>query len=143
MEKATEIQIVDYDTNDYSELSAHWTELGLGGLHRGDNAEIIDRCNALGGFLILMKTETGKIIGSSWVTVDGRRSYLHHFGIAKEYQTKGFAAKLMDESMRRIKEIGMQSKLEVHRNNFKAISLYKKFEFGYLGDYDVYINRNI
>ncbi len=33
-------------------------------------------------------------------------------------------------------------KLEVHRSNKRAIELYKKAGFSYLGDYDVYIIRD-
>lgn len=137
------IHIVDYQPTDYAALTELWNELGLGGAHRGDNETIITKCNEMGGFLILMKEPTGQLIGSSWVTIDGRRSYLHHFGIATEYQGRGLARLLMDETMKRVNQLGMQVKLEVHRNNQKAISLYKKYGYDYLGDYDVYINRNI
>jgi len=38
---------------------------------------------------------------------------------------------------------GLQVKLEVHRTNRKAINLYKSEGFQYLGDFDVYIIRDI
>lgn len=138
-----EVNIVDYTSGDYPALAELWNELGLGGVHRGDNESVIEKCNALGGFLLLLKKNDGTIIGSSWITLDGRRSYLHHFGISKEFQGHGLAKLLMNESMKRIQEIGLQVKLEVHRENIKALSLYKKYGYHYLGDYDVYINRNI
>jgi ribosomal protein S18 acetylase RimI-like enzyme len=37
----------------------------------------------------------------------------------------------------------MHIKLEVHKDNVKALGLYKKAGFGYLGDYHVYIIRDI
>jgi ribosomal protein S18 acetylase RimI-like enzyme len=41
------------------------------------------------------------------------------------------------------KEIGLQIKLEVHQSNERAINFYKKAGFKRLGDYDVYIIRDL
>ena len=49
----------------------------------------------------------------------------------------------MDESLRFVRKKGCQVKLEVHISNLKAVSLYKKAGFTRLGDYDVYIIRDI
>ena len=38
---------------------------------------------------------------------------------------------------------GAQVKLEVHSTNLKAINLYKKLGFKHLGEYNVYITRDI
>jgi hypothetical protein len=40
-------------------------------------------------------------------------------------------------------ETGMPIKLEVHRENAKAIGLYRRAGFVRLGDYDVYIVRDV
>jgi ribosomal protein S18 acetylase RimI-like enzyme len=37
----------------------------------------------------------------------------------------------------------LQVKLEVHSTNYKAINLYKKFGFTHLGEYKVFITRDI
>jgi ribosomal protein S18 acetylase RimI-like enzyme len=50
---------------------------------------------------------------------------------------------LLDESLKFVKKKGFQVKLEVQKTNTKAINLYKKAGFEYLGDYDVYIIRNL
>ncbi|MDI3526842.1 MAG: hypothetical protein PWR03_1025, partial [Tenuifilum sp.] len=50
--------------------------------------------------------------------------------------------RLTIESLKYVKEKGYQVKLEVHKNNTRAINLYKQFGFQYLGDYDVYIIRD-
>ena len=68
---------------------------------------------------------------------------MHHFGIIPGHQGKGLSAELLRESLRFVKEKGYQVKLEVHRTNEKAVNLYKKAGFEYLGDYDVYIIRDI
>jgi ribosomal protein S18 acetylase RimI-like enzyme len=131
----------DYQQSDFDGLMEVWQATGLGDSKRGDNHQIILQTLEKGGKLILLKTSSLKIIGSSWMTTDGRRLYLHHFGILPEFQGKGLAKLLMAESMKFAKQTGLQIKLEVHTTNLKAINLYKKNGFKYLGDYDVYIIR--
>jgi ribosomal protein S18 acetylase RimI-like enzyme len=121
-----------------------WESLGLGGAQRGDNEKIIRQTIDLGGQLLLMVDSSKNcIVGTSWLTVDGRRTYLHHFGIHADYQGNGLANNLLDASLKLAKSFGMQIKLEVHKDNAKALGLYTKAGFSYLGDYNVYIIRDI
>lgn len=122
-----------------------WTATGLSSPERGDDAETIERSITMGGTLLVLSDDNAgdTIIGTSWITFDGRRLHLHHFGITPEYQGKGLSRKLLGESLKFVKEKGHQVKIEVHRTNEIAIRLYKKAGFKYLGDYDVYIIRDI
>jgi len=134
----------DYTNDDFEKLNQLWKETGLGGSQRGDNAQIIDDSLNIGGKLILIENkETGEIIGSTWMTFDGRRIHLHHIGVLPTYQNRGFGKLLTTESLKFAKEKGYQIKLEVHQTNKKAIEIYKKLGFTFLGDYDVYIVRDI
>jgi ribosomal protein S18 acetylase RimI-like enzyme len=139
-----ETVITNYSEPDFEGLMTLWQATGLCNANRGDDHQVILRTIDIGGKLLLLKSLPDlKIIGSSWMTTDGRRLFLHHFGILPEFQGKGLANKLMDESMKFARELGQQFKLEVHNTNHKAIQLYNKFGFEYLGDYDVYIIRNL
>ncbi|MDA3839119.1 MAG: GNAT family N-acetyltransferase [Candidatus Delongbacteria bacterium] len=134
----------DFASSDIEELMLFWEATGVGGKHRGDNSEIILNSVENGGRLILMKLDTtNEIIGSAWVTTDKRRTYLHYFAISKEYRGKGFANELMDVVMDHAQLLGLQFRLEVHEDNIPALELYKKYGFDYLGDYNIYINRNL
>jgi [ribosomal protein S18]-alanine N-acetyltransferase len=134
--------IRDYKESDYEELAVLWERTGLGGAHRGDNAAIILKTLEAGGKLLILETKPdNKISGSSWLTNDGRRIYMHHFGIAPDFQGKGLAKPLLEASIDFAKKQDLQIKIEVHRLNKIASNLYKKYGFGYLGDYDVYIIR--
>jgi ribosomal protein S18 acetylase RimI-like enzyme len=138
------IRIREFMACDYDTLITLWESIGLGGKHRGDNPEIIQQTLEKGGKLLLMEIrETGELIGTSWLTVDGRRTYLHHFGIAVGFQGMGLSKPLLQATMDLAREIGLQIKLEVYRSNEKAVNLYKSNGFEYLGDYDVYIIRDI
>lgn len=137
------IVIRDYNNQDYDKLNLLWQETGLGGAQRGDNDKIINQSIELGGKLILIENiETNEIIGSSWMTFDGRRLHLHHIGVLPKYQNQGYGKLLTNESLKFAKQKGYQIKLEVHQSNKKAIFLYKKLGFTFLGDYDVYIVRD-
>ncbi len=141
---STDFTIRDYLSSDYTKIIVLWEKVGLGAAHRGDTQEVIERTLKIGGSLLVMQVPgTGEIIGTSWLTVDGRRTYLHHFGITEAWQGKGLSKPLLEASLKAAKQIGLQLKLEVHHDNGKAIHLYKTAGFSYLGDYDVYIIRDI
>ncbi len=135
--------IRDYLPEDYPQIIELWKLTGMGDERRGDDQQVIERSLELGGRLLVMigLPENG-IIGTSWITFDGRRLHLHHFGIHPDYQGKGLSHRLTEASIAFAREKKTQIKLEVHRDNRKAVSLYKKHGFKYLGDYNVYIIRD-
>ena len=136
--------IRDYRNSDFEKLSILWEETNLGSTKRGDNERIIEQSIQIGGKLIVIENpKTNEIIGSSWMTFDGRRLHLHHIGVLPNYQNQGFGKLLTKESLKFAKDKGYQIKLEVHQTNKKAIDIYKKLGFKFLGDYDVYIVRNL
>ena len=92
--------IRNYSKKDYSELNELCEETGLGGSQRGDNDRIIEQSIQLGGKLILIENPTTrKIIGSSWITFDGRRLHLHHIGVKPSLQNQGLGKLLTKESL--------------------------------------------
>lgn len=136
------IIIKKFNSSFYNQIITLWQDLGLGDKKRGDNQKIIEKTIKSGGkFLVLVDTITNEVIGTSWLTNDARRIYLHHFGIKKEYQNKGYGKLLLKDSIDFAKEKNLQIKLEVHRENLKSIKFYEKYGFKYLGDYLVFIIR--
>jgi ribosomal protein S18 acetylase RimI-like enzyme len=137
------ISIRDFDKHDFDGLTELWGLTNLGNPQRGDNLDIILQSVAMGGKMLVAVNADGKVIGTSWMTFDGRRIHLHHFGVHPDYQRKGIGKLLVKESLRFVKQKGYQVKLEVHQSNIAAINLYKQFGFTFLGDYDVYIIRDL
>jgi [ribosomal protein S18]-alanine N-acetyltransferase len=136
--------IREYGEGDYDGILKFWDLTGMGSPERGDSREIIEDTIRLGGSLLVLEEKgTGKISGTSWMTFDGRRILLHHFGILPEFQGNGLSKTLLKESLQFVKGKGFQVKLEVHSTNYKAINLYKKFGFKHLSEYNVYIIRDI
>jgi ribosomal protein S18 acetylase RimI-like enzyme len=133
-----------FRNGDFDQISILWDLTEMGNQLRGDDNKTIEDSIRIGGaMLILEEIKTEKVCGTSWMTFDGRRIHLHHFGILPEYQRKGLANILMRASLKFVKSKGYQVKLEVHQSNSKAINLYKNSGFEYLGDYDIYIIRDI
>ena len=138
----TNALIRDYQPEDFPSLLELWQKTDLTKPERGDNEEIITKCNEQGGRLLIMEeTDGGRIIGSSWMTWDGRRIYLHHFGILPEFQRRGLGTELAKKSLEWIREKGDQVKLEVHKENHAARKLYEKLGFFAFRDYDIYMIR--
>ena len=134
--------IRDYRAADYTSMMQLWNETELAQPERKDDALVIKRCNDLGGRLLVIEdVATGEIIGSSWMTWDGRRIYLHHFGIHSDWQNLGLGTKLAEASLEWISSTGQQVKMEVHKENKAAIQLYKKLGFFAFEDYDIYMIR--
>jgi ribosomal-protein-alanine N-acetyltransferase len=136
--------IRDYRDTDYPGIANLWKVTDMDNPVRGDNRETIERTLKHGGKMLIMESiSTKQVIGTSWMTNDGRRILLHHFGILPEFQGKGLSKILLKESFKFVKETGIQVKLEVHSQNIKAVSLYNKFGFKQLPGYNVYIIRDI
>jgi len=132
-----------YRDEDFPEVDQLWNDTGLASPVRSDDRESIRRTLSNGGQLFILEdTDRHEIIGTSWLTQDGRRVYLHHFGIKPDQQGKGYSRMLLDASFDFARSTGLQVKLEVHRDNKKALALYEKGGFRYLGDYLVYIIRD-
>ena len=89
--------------------------------------------------MIMEEKSTGLVVGTSWITWDGRRLYLHHFAIRPDLQGKGLGRLLALKSLEFAREKDAPMKLEVHHSNQTAIDLYKSLGFEVFEDYDIYM----
>ncbi|MCF8302098.1 MAG: GNAT family N-acetyltransferase [Bacteroidales bacterium] len=139
-EDQTTYHIREYCPGDFGAVEELWNLTGIGARWRGDTPESIEATLEKGGeFLVMIDGRNQQLMGTSWITTDGRRSFMHHFGIHPDYQGKGLANILLEKSLQLTRAMGLHLKIEVHQTNEKAINLYKKYGFNYLGDYNVYI----
>ncbi len=136
--------IRDYQSSDFENLIRLWKATGIYCPERKDDKKSIEKCNASGGKMLVMEnTKDKRIMGSSWMTVDGRRLYMHHFCILPEYQGRGLGKALGYASLEFIKQTGYQTKIEVHKENTRAKNLYEKLGFFSYTDYDIYMMRDM
>ena len=132
--------IRDYQPGDFPQIEALWKETGVFRPERGDTPEIIHRCNSQGGKFLILEDEIDKrIIGTSWLTWDGRRVLMQYFALLPAVQGLGYGRKLAIESLAFSRNKKAPMKLEVHRENISAIQLYKNLGFKILEGYEVYM----
>jgi ribosomal protein S18 acetylase RimI-like enzyme len=135
--------IRDYQASDYPAVLELWESLDMKPTERGDSNQVIQDTLKKGGkLLILEDVKNGRIIGTSWMTNDARRIYLHHFGINKKFQRKGLGKKLAKATLEFIQSTGMPVKLEVHKDNIAAKKLYENLGFFAFTEYDIYMIRD-
>jgi ribosomal protein S18 acetylase RimI-like enzyme len=134
--------IRDYVAADAPVVLDLWRATGLGSALRGDSPGVIARTLAAGGRLLVVEVD-GALVGTAWLTVDGRRTLLHHFAIRPAHQRQGLGRQLLDATLAVAHAIGLQVKLEVHRDNAAARALYARAGFTRLDGYDVYLLRDL
>ncbi len=132
----------EFKTADFPALEYLWLETGLGEIERGDGLEVIVKTIRAGGLLLVLIVDD-KLVGSSWMTQDGRRVYMHHFSILPDYQGLGLSHMLMNTSLDWMRGVGLPIKLEVHESNEVARDLYLKYGFTELNGYRVYMIREL
>ncbi len=138
------IIIRDYCKEDYPKILELWAETGQLKPERHDTPESVEGCLAIGGkFLVMINTNNAELIGSSWMTFDGRRIQIHHFGIKPAYQRKGLGTRLAKASLAYIYSLGYQVRLDVHKENKIAKHIYEKLGFFAYTDYDIYMIRDV
>lgn len=144
MENEQAFTIRDYWAADYPHVADIWERTGISTPGRGDSAEVIENTlRRSGRLLVLVDKASDIVVGTAWLTNDGRRLYLHHFAIDPKFQGGGLSKPLLREALKIAKETGLQIKLEVERANERSIHFYEKAGFKRLGDYDVYIIRDL
>jgi ribosomal protein S18 acetylase RimI-like enzyme len=131
-----------FDHDVFDAIERIWAATDVGNPARGDTFESVQATLAHGGRLFTVKAQ-GAIVGVCWITDDGRRLYLHHMAVAPEHQGRGYARMLMEKALSWARERRLQMKLEVHMDNERAVRLYQSFGFTRLGDYEVFIRRDL
>lgn len=138
-----ELEFRSFRTEDFESLQRLWEITEVGGAHRGDDLPVIERTLILGGqFFIAEHAVSGQVVGTCWLTYDGRRLYLHHLAIHPSYQRRGLGRYLTEKAIRHAQEMNVQIKLEVPSDNPRAIGLYRSCGFHPVDNYEILIRRD-
>lgn len=130
----------DFKDERYAEITEIWRLTGVGRPERGDDLARIRQTLRNGGKLICA-LEAEKVVGTSWLTQDGRRVYIHHMAVHPTRQGLGIGRRLLRASLEAAAALGLQAKLEVHRDNAAAIRIYHDAGFVPLEGYVSMIRR--
>jgi len=124
----------------FADIRKVWEITKIGNPARGDNLAAINHTLKHGG-LILLASDNDRVIGTAWLTHDCRRLYIHHMAVLPEYQNHHVGKSLLDEALKYASELGLQAKLEVHKDNPSGRHLYENAGFEYLDGYLVMVKR--
>lgn len=97
------IDIREMNIRDYDEVIELWESTKGIGLSDADSKENIEMFLNRNPGLSLVAQIEDKIIGAVLCGHDGRRGFLHHFAIRKEYRRKGLGKKMTEECLERLK----------------------------------------
>lgn len=101
-----EIRAVDGDA-----LRTLWAEAGFKGT--GDDDASLARLARRNPGLVLVATESGRIVGSALGAWDGRRGWIYHLATAASHRRRGIATRLVDQVESGLRDLGC---LEVRAN---------------------------
>jgi ribosomal protein S18 acetylase RimI-like enzyme len=94
-----EIRTVDGDA-----LRALWKDAGFRSL--GDDDKSLARLARRNPGLVLVATESGRVIGSALGAWDGRRGWIYHVATAASHRRAGVARRLVEQVERSLRDLG-------------------------------------
>lgn len=93
--------------NDYDQMYNLWKNIEGIGLSDSDTKENIEKFLNKNQGLNYICEEEGKIIGTILCGEDGRRGYLYHLAVDKDYRRKGIGTKLVNLVFDNLKKKGI------------------------------------
>jgi ribosomal protein S18 acetylase RimI-like enzyme len=94
---------------DYEAVYSLWKSCRGIGLHSDIDSKLwIGTYLARNPGLSLIAVEKGKIVGAVLCGHDGRRGYLHHLAVHKDYRNKGIGKALVEKALQKLREKGIR-----------------------------------
>ncbi|HEY1171352.1 MAG TPA: GNAT family N-acetyltransferase [Verrucomicrobiae bacterium] len=113
--------------DDFDAVLALWQSTEGVGLNEMDSRENISRFLVRNdGLSFVVLDESGNIIGAMLGGTDGRRGYLHHLAVAKDYRGQGLGRQLVETCLKALKAQGIKRcSIFVYANNVAGQSFWK------------------
>lgn len=100
--------IAEMTIADYESVAELWRRTENIGLSEADSSENIAAYLVRNRGLSLVALVDGEIVGALLGGHDGRRGYLHHLAVSREFRRRGIGRALVNESLSRLKKLGVQ-----------------------------------
>lgn len=115
--------------NDYEEVYVLWEETDII-LKKSDEKQEIDRMIKRNPYTCLVGEIDNEIVSVVMGGFDGRRGYVHHLAVKPRLQRQGIGKKMMDELLKRFKDLKViKVHLFVEENNKKVKDFYRSIGF--------------
>ena len=123
-------KIIEMQLDRYSELIDFWKScegIYLSDDDEYDNLEIYLKRNRKSNFIVVHENE---IIGTIKSSHDGRRGYIHHLAVKKEFRKQGIARELVNKCIEIIRARGVYKyRIFVLDSNEEALKFWKHLGF--------------
>lgn len=122
--------------DDYDDVYELWLKSeGMGLYETDDSKEGINRFLNRNPDTCFVATDGNKVVGSILAGNDGRRGYIYHAAVKKEYRRQGIAANLVETAVDALKKCGIsKTALVVFAKNKNGNGFWEKMGFGVRGD---------
>jgi len=123
-------EIVEMRLDRYDELINFWKScegIFISDDDEYDNLEIYLKRNRKSNFIVLHEN---KIIATIKCSHDGRRGYIHHLAVKKEFRKQGIARELVNKCMEILRKQGINKyRVFVMDSNEEALEFWKHLGF--------------
>jgi ribosomal protein S18 acetylase RimI-like enzyme len=138
------ITISPFKIESYYDVLDLWQQSEGVGLSGADSRECIQSYLDRNQGMSFIATHTdGKVIGTILGGHDGRRGYIHHLTVHKDFRRHGLASKLVSKCKQELKKAGIQKcHIFIFNDNTSGIEFWKSIGWVHRSDISV-ISKNI
>ena len=123
---------------DYEEAYALWKVSEGIGLSDADTRQAIQRYLKQNPGTSFVARVDGKLVGAVLSGTDGRRGYLHHLAVAKEFRKQGVGKKLVEHCMEALGKAGItRCHIFVYRENKSGKAFWEETGWFERNDLDI------
>jgi ribosomal protein S18 acetylase RimI-like enzyme len=118
------MKIEEFSMKSYEKVIELWKKAGIS-VGSSDTKEELERMVIRNPQLFLIGKIDEKLISIVMGGFDGRRGYVHHLAVDPDYQKKGYGKSMMDELIRRFRELGVHKvHLFIEKYNKAVVEFY-------------------
>jgi ribosomal protein S18 acetylase RimI-like enzyme len=129
----------EMEMDDYEKAYSLWTNMDGIGLSEADSKVNIDLFLNRNRGLSLVCENDGEIVGTALCGHDGRRGFIYHLSVDKEFQNKGIGKTLINECLSKLKDEGIaKCHIFVMNNNEAGKDFWSRSGWTYRDDIAVY-----
>jgi ribosomal protein S18 acetylase RimI-like enzyme len=134
-----DFKIREMEIEDYEKAYELWSETEGVGLSEADSKENIRMYLNRNKGLSFVCDYEGEILGTSLCGHDGRRGFIYHLSVDKEFQNKGIGKTLINECLSKLKDEGIaKCHIFVMNNNEAGKDFWSRSGWTYRDDIAVY-----
>jgi len=124
------VSIQPFRIEDYDAVVAFWGSQEGVGLNESDTREAIHLFLDRNRGMSFVVRDAGTVVGAALCGTDGRRGYLHHVAIAKEYRGKGWGRRLVEICLGELKKCGIsRCNIFLFTDNVEGEAFWKKIGY--------------